>query len=215
MSIESDPTRMGLIDEIVAGEWEMFHTVKNIGGPAQCQSQQQTFQIMRRAQFRTWGKKALGSYLEDVKRAQIQGRNLMTEKYGRMMAVTHPDEFERIAPMLPPPTLQVLEMASKIASYHEVWDKEAASMYPFIRANGRPFDGEGAQEQASADTYMRAELLTYSAETLLYLLKDVETAANSNRNLVIEQLAATVKQYGWANIDEAEVYLANQAAANA
>lgn len=98
VKIETGPARVGLIDAIVEGEWEMFHSVNNVGGPAECQSQQNTFEIMRRAQFSTWGDKTLSCYLEDIKKAQIQGRNLMTEKYARMMAVTHPAEFEQIAP---------------------------------------------------------------------------------------------------------------------
>ncbi|MDI9588749.1 MAG: DUF4125 family protein [Acidobacteriota bacterium] len=212
VKIETDPARIGLIDAIVEGEWEMFHSVNNVGGPAECQSQQNTFEIMRRAQFSTWGDKTLSCYLEDIKKAQVQGRNLMTEKYARMMAVTHPAEFEQIAPMLPPVDAQVVEMATKIAAYHEKWDVEAAEKYPFIRANGRPFDGEAPQEQTSADTYMRAELLTYSPDTLLYLLKDVETAATERRNVVIEQLDATMKQYGWSDINEAEQYLSKKAA---
>lgn len=59
---------------------------------------------------------------------------------------------------------------------------------------------------------MRAELLTYSPDTLLYLLKDVETAATERRNVVIEQLDATMKQYGWSDINEAEQYLSKKAA---
>ncbi|MDO5048488.1 MAG: DUF4125 family protein [Actinomycetaceae bacterium] len=212
VKIETNEARAGLIDAIVEGEWDMFRSVNNVGGPAECQSQQGTFEIMRRAQFKTWGEKTLGCYLEDVKRAQIQGRNLMTEKYARMMAVTHPDEFAKIASMLPPVDAQVVELGVRIAAYHENWDREAAEKYPFIRANGRPFDGQSTADQTSADTYMRAELLTYSPDTLLYLLKDVETAATERRNLVIEQLEATMKQYGWSSIDEAEAYLSKKAA---
>ncbi|MDO5035100.1 MAG: DUF4125 family protein [Actinomycetaceae bacterium] len=212
VKIETDPARIGLIDAIVEGEWAMFSSVNNVGGPAECQSQQKTFEIMRRAQFSTWGEKTLGNYLEDLRRAALQGRNLMTEKYARMMAVTHPDEFEQIVGMLPPVDSQVVELGVKIAAYHEQWDKEAAERYPFIRANGRPFDGQGTSDQTSADTYMRAELLTYSPDTLLYLLKDVEYAASERRNLVIEQLDATMKQYGWEDINEAEGYLSKKAA---
>ena len=146
VKIETDPARIGLIDAIVEGEWEMFHSVNNVGGPAECQSQQNTFEIMRRAQFSTWGEKTLSCYLEDIKKAQVQGRNLMTVKYARMMAVTHPAEFEQIAPCFPVDA-QVVEMVTKIAAYHEKWDVEAAEKYPFIRANGRPFDGEAPQSK--------------------------------------------------------------------
>ena len=59
---------------------------------------------------------------------------------------------------------------------------------------------------------MRAELLTYSPDTLLYLLKDVETERTERRNVVIEQLDATMKQYGWSDINEAEQYLSKKAA---
>ncbi|NLO98048.1 MAG: DUF4125 family protein, partial [Peptococcaceae bacterium] len=55
-----------LIDKIIAVEWKMFHSVPNVGGPAACQNDPQTFDIMRRSQALSWSEKTLASYLQDL-----------------------------------------------------------------------------------------------------------------------------------------------------
>ena len=40
-----------------------------------------TFKIMRKSQAATWSDELLASYLEDLKTATREGRNIMTEKY--------------------------------------------------------------------------------------------------------------------------------------
>ena len=42
------------------------------------------------------------SYRDDLARAQEAGRNLMTEKYDRMIKSTFPEEYKRIAAFFPP-----------------------------------------------------------------------------------------------------------------
>ena len=95
-------TKAALIEEIVKMEWSMFSTVHNEGGKAACQMDRPTFTIMRTSQHQTWNEALLASYRDDLARAQEAGRNLMTEKYGRMMKSTFPEEYERIAAFFPP-----------------------------------------------------------------------------------------------------------------
>ena len=85
-----------LIDAIVQIEWPMFAGVNNEGGKAACQMDLATFRIMRISQYSAWGEELLESCLADLRAAQNQGRNLMTEKYARMMKTTFPDEYPAI-----------------------------------------------------------------------------------------------------------------------
>lgn len=75
----------------------MFSHVSNVGGPASCQMRPDTFKIMRKSQAATWSDELLASYLEDLKAATREGRNIMTEKYARMMESTFPEEYRKLA----------------------------------------------------------------------------------------------------------------------
>ena len=210
METMSEPTSMEaarkeLVDAIIEIEWEMFTSVNNVGGPAACQSQDQTFNVMRRAQFSTWSLDTLDSYLHDLDGARAQGRNLMTEKYARMMSVTHPDEYAEIAPMLPPVTQEAMDLIDKIAAQHDMWDQAVTEEFPKLRARGRTQDEAGQEGHGpTANTYLIGELLTYSLPTLRGVMHDVEEALTHGHNIVRDQLESTVKQYGWPSIEEAE-----------
>ena len=93
-----------LMSEIIKLEWEMFSHVSNVGGPASCQMRPDTFKIMRKSQAATWSDELLASYLEDLKAATRDGRNIMTEKYARMMESTFPEEYRKLAASLRPST---------------------------------------------------------------------------------------------------------------
>ena len=89
-----------LMSEIIKLEWDMFSHVSNVGGPASCQMRPDTFKIMRKSQAATWSDELLASYLEDLKAATREGRNIMTEKYARMMESTFPEEYRKLAASL-------------------------------------------------------------------------------------------------------------------
>lgn len=91
-----------LREGIVRHEWEQFQQVNNEGGPANCQGNWPMFHQMRLSQFLTWPHPLLASYADDLDQADAQGRNLLTEKYGRMMESTAPDQYHSsIAPYCP------------------------------------------------------------------------------------------------------------------
>ena len=71
------------------------------GNVAICQDDWETFSIMRRSQYETWPAELLESYLNDLLAAKAEGRNLITEKYGRMMESTAPAEYAKIRDALP------------------------------------------------------------------------------------------------------------------
>ena len=82
-----------LVESIIKLEWNQFQQTNNEGGRASCQGNWPMFHQMRASQFMTWPEELLRSYRSDLQEADRVGRNLVTEKYGRMMQSTYPQEY--------------------------------------------------------------------------------------------------------------------------
>ena len=76
------------IEEIIKIEWQMFQNVDNLGGRADCQDDFETFYIMRRSQYDNWTEEMVRVYGDFAAKSLKEGRNLISEKYARMMAYT-------------------------------------------------------------------------------------------------------------------------------
>lgn len=185
-------------------EWTMFQNVSNHGGRASCQDDPKTFEIMRSSQWVTWPEEALASYLEDLKKAFQDGRNLVTEKYARMMQSTAPLEFAQFKDQLPPLSQEMIRLIDDIVTIHLSWEEELMTIYPHLCKRGRPvYAGEDSPYATSIETYLRGELGTYSQKTLhLYyqhILKEKAEGINGSKCL----LENTVKRYGFKSLEEA------------
>ena len=159
-----------LMSEIIKLEWDMFSHVSNVGGPASCQMRPDTFKIMRKSQAATWSDELLASYLEDLKTATREGRNIMTEKYARMMESTFPEEYRKLAASLPPVDKETLQKMEEIVAINVGWKAELFDRYPRLSGKGRPLrTSEDSTGETSFETYLRGELKTYSARTITLL----------------------------------------------
>ena len=155
-----------LIDAIVQIEWPMFAGVNNEGGKAACQMDLATFRIMRISQYSAWGEELLESCLADLRAAQNQGRNLMTEKYARMMKTTFPDEYPAIEKSLPPLDPAAARQIEDIVACHVQWKTALDQKYPHLGDRSRPVrTQEDRAGLPSVETYTRAELQTCSPRT--------------------------------------------------
>ncbi len=193
-----------LITEIVNLEWEMFQNVKGIGGRASCQDDYHTFSVNRVSQAQSWSEPALESYLEDLENAKNQGRNLLSEKYGRMMASTSKSEYESIKHLLPPLEDGILALVERIVGIVLGWEQEMVEKYPNLVQRGRPiYSSQDTLNVTSMETYLRGELLTYSKKTLSLLYENYleKKTANINGSEII--LGYMIKRYGYASLEEA------------
>jgi len=201
----------GLVSKVIEREWDMFQNVENIGGKASCQQNYQTFEIMRYSQAMSWSEETLESYLEDLQNAQKNKRNLLTEKYARMMESTSPLEYARIESLLPPLDPEVREIIDRIITIMINWEEEVIEKYPYIAGRGRPLrSSEDTPYATSIETYLRGELSTYSLKTLKLFLENIlnQKAENINGSELIH--INTVKRYGYKSLEEANEKIKNR-----
>ena len=199
------------ITEIVEREWKMFHSTRNVGGPASCQNNRSQFEIMRRSQFLSWNEALLESYLADLLQAEQDGRNLVTLKYAYMMEQTSPLEYARLADRLPAVSPRCRELVQELVAQTVCWAEEFAARYPALARRGRPIhtaDEDGFS--ASVETYSRGELMTYSERTLSLLKGHYDRLAAAGRNLHTEVLTCELQLSGFESPEQAERLFAAQ-----
>ncbi|MCH9276930.1 DUF4125 family protein [Bifidobacterium amazonense] len=195
-----------LIERIVRREWDQFQRTNNEGGRAACQGNWPVFNQMRTSQFLTWPEPLLDSYLDDLTEADHVGRNLVTEKYGRMMASTAPADYAaNIEPYIPHLSGERVARQERIIATQVAWAADFRARYPKLGMAMRVLTtAEDTPEATSFETYLRGELGTYSDRTLGLYERMVTDRAASGRNLTEDTILATVRLGGFADLDEAE-----------
>lgn len=194
-----------IIDKIITFEWDMFQAV-NAGGPrATCQDDRLTFEGMRRGQFEAWSAAACESYAEDLVNAELDGRNLVAEKYIHMMKNTAPSQYEVLIQTIPTPDSAVSSLARELSDRLLAQTEALFQEYPFVTGSGRPLcSASDASGITSIETYQLGELLTYSADTLVALKAHLENLETAGRLLAREILENSARYYGYRSLDEAE-----------
>jgi hypothetical protein len=199
-----------LINRIVEAEWKMFQDVPNIGGRASCQDDYRTFKINRYSQDASWSQAVLESYLDDLNQAEKKKRNLLTEKYARMMKSTSPKEYEKIASLLPAVSAEALSLIEDIIKIILSWEEEVKNRYPEIAKRGRPIHSSSdTLRVTSIETYLRGEFPTYSLKTLQLLSKNIKKQKSESINGSEIALEYMMKQYGFPSLPEANEKLKN------
>jgi hypothetical protein len=197
-----------IITKILDIEWKMFEKVSSIDGNALCQEDPETFRIMRTSQAVSWSVETLESYLGDLEIAQKDDRNLMTEKYARMMASTSPVEFAKFAHSLPQLALEVPGLIENIVTIILKWEEDLLRRFPNVVNKGRPLrSSEDSVYVTSLETYLRGELSTYSQKTLELYYDHLSQQESENINGSEITLEHTVKQYGYASLKIANAKL--------
>ncbi len=195
-----------LVSQIINEEWNQFQHTNNEGGRANCQGNKPMFQIMRASQFDTWPQPLLESYLSDLQAADASGRNLVTEKYARMMASTAPSIYQRdLEPYLPVLSEQRVAQQERIIAQQLAWARDFVNRYPRLGAGMRVLEtAQDTEESTSFETYLRGELGTYSQRTLDLYQQFVNDLASKQENLTEQTVRNTVRLSGFDSLDEAE-----------
>lgn len=199
------PTITALSLAIAKAEFEAFDKVQNEGGRASCQNNWPTFKVMRMSQYMTWDEDMLLQYLYEFKKNYANGRNMIEEKYARMMASTAPLEYAKFADKLPEISTQKQEIMEQIIDLQVKWMEEFAEQYPKLAGNARTIHtAEDLPYDTSYETYLRGELGTYSDKLLEMYGRYVVEYAKSGRSVAREIMANTIRFYGYKSFEEAE-----------
>lgn len=202
---EAVETHLADVEKIVRLEWETFDKVQNIGGRAACQDDWETFSIMRRSQYLPWDEALLKQWIAVFEQALSEGRNLITEKYARMMESTHPEEYAKIKDQLPPVSPEFVQLREAIISIQIPWMEEFAAQYPNLASRARIIHTEDDSPwETSYETYLRGELTVYSFEVLYGYGRWIVSLHQQGENLSRMILEETVHEYGYATLEEAE-----------
>jgi len=193
------------LTEILEREWDMFQRVRGLDGPAPCQQDRQTFDIMRASQVKVWTQEIAESYVDDLRRADQAGRNLMTEKYARMMESTSPCECRRTGVVLPELDEGTARSVDSLVRMSVRWREEVEDAYPFLSGRGRPIRAfEDDRFTTSFETYLRGELSTYGPRTLRLLEEHYRVLAAAGENPAEIILTDTIRRYGLTSLERAE-----------
>ena len=193
------------LKQIIQAEWDMFQHTQNVGGRASCQDNMPQFYGMRYGQFAAWNEETRLSYLRDLTTARDEGRNLVAEKYLRMMESTSPAEYEMQKHLIPRLSDDQKSLVNNICQTMIEDTVPLRQQFPLLSQAGRPlYASEDISGFTSVQTYQLGELGTYSMETLNALQAHIDDLHRQQRSLPKEILTATVLYYGYKSLEEAE-----------
>ena len=201
-----------IIESIIQMEWEFFDKVENEGGRASCQDNWETFSKMRRSQYMAWPEPLIESWKSDLVRANEEGRNPLTEKYGYMMCISDPEGNAETALRLPPVSPKKIDTARRIVDRLIPQNETFRAKYPRVSGRGRPLrtSEEPAAGWTSIETYELGELWTYSQKTLELFEVNLDTFKKEGRSYPETVVEYGLRLRGFKGLEEAEAILAKR-----
>ncbi len=178
MTLPQIPGPEVLVEEIVQHEWEMV--MEAIADrPELLQERPGSFRTMREITNAALSPDTLRSYLGELRRARLAGRNLYEEKLAHLAA-------------RPPATRN--PFVPRIVAIETAWMAELAERFPFT------FRG-AISDFARA---LECELATLSDPTVMLLYRDVLAAREAGRNLEREHYETLFRRLAKGTIEEVE-----------
>lgn len=208
MTNMKEEKREQVIDEIVKLEFEAFDKVQNVDGRAACQDDWVYFEIMRKSQYMTWTDEMLVCIRNLWLENKAKGWNMITEKYGRMMEHTAPQEYEQIKDSFPVKSDKTKAIVNQIAQIQVQWMEAFAQKYPKLASNARDITSDkDSIDNTSYETYLKGELLTYSERLLKMYAQFIIDLYNQGKNLAYMTIENTVHLQGYQSLEQAEEFL--------
>lgn len=197
------------VENVLKIEFDMMQNTQNIGGRASCQDDWETFYIMRGSQYASWRDDMLEFWEKFVTDCHAKSRNMVTEKYARMMRFTHPEYYhEHLEPFLPKTPEESFPLINEIVAAMIEWELELAEKYPKLSGVGRPITADQDKYGfTSMETYARGELETYPIELLEMYADYVKELQAEEKSLAMINQGIMVKMYGYESIEDAEASL--------
>lgn len=197
--------KMDLIENIVNIEWSEFQKVKNSGERATCQDDRKSFEIGRKSQFLSWNQDMLESYYKDLINSIKQERNLINEKYARMLESTAPEEYIQIRDEFPSISIEKKSLIEDVVVQMLIWTEDYLDKYPKLKGTVRIiYTRDEKPYQTSLETYLKAELSTYSYRTLDLYFDYIKQLLEEKKNLTITIMENTVRLYGYDSLEAVE-----------
>lgn len=187
----SDSER-AVLDEVVRSEWLALDEVRGLDGRASCQDDARTFAVFRIAHHLALPRELLWALARRSARGASTARNVIEEKYARMMAVTDPDRYALLwSGRLPAPSpvkrAALDDIARAMAPMVSAAERELAP----LSARRRPaVSGTGS---VSSIDYLMAELACHGLDALWSLRAGLSRCVREGRNPVLDAYALAAR----------------------
>ena len=158
------------------------------------------------AKYENWTDEMLDLWIEYLEKSEAEGRNLLSEKYARMMQYTDLHYYNKhLKPVLPATPVRVFRLINEIVEQMITWEEEFAAKYPLVSGTGRPIrSDEDYKGQTSLESYARGELETYPEELLIMYRDYIKELASKGESLAEKNQLTMVNLFGYDTIQEAE-----------
>lgn len=181
-----------LLKKAVLLEWEQFDLVKHIDGRAACQDDARSFFVHRTAQYLAFPEALLNGAVYALEHAQQEGKNLIAEKYARMMRLSNPEEYRHLVKnnleQSSPVKQQVLDEIYQILADQLIL---AGQVLPVTHQHARP-DTTLTDHISSLD-YFVAELVPFRLAALFDLVAALTDMTKQGHNPIVRTYVFTLR----------------------
>ncbi|EPD78859.1 DUF4125 family protein [Atopobium sp. oral taxon 199] len=194
---------LDLVETIRHYEYEDFsYAVKEWSPPYIGCNLNSFFTRMRGPQLMTWSLEVLESYCADLEKARMYHTSLFIERfvyvYGCSKEVSHRYRF-------PMRSLEFKKYVDFITKISLIWETRARMQFPlFTKCIGPLIVEEDTQMSPSYEVRLRAELMTYSTETIRAYFEFVMQCWDEGFNPNIQTYHGVARELGFPSASEAD-----------
>ena len=138
------------IRDILDLEWSMMGKME---GTENNEEERPVFDAMRCAQFDAWPEEVAESYLQDLKAAEAEGRNLQEQKFTRMLRIIAPEEYMKKLSSLETVPEEKAALVAGIWEQLKKLNQAFSDKYPVLGMSGRPLCADQETTIPSVETY--------------------------------------------------------------